>query len=37
MPAQVGADAEWQQLTDWIASDQSDEDTLNNIEAAWPQ
>ncbi len=37
MPAQVGADAEWQQLTDWIAADQSDEDTLNNIEAAWPQ
>lgn len=37
MPAQVGADAEWQQLTDWIASDQPDDVTLNNIEAAWPQ
>ncbi|MEJ5945614.1 ABC transporter substrate-binding protein [Pseudokineococcus basanitobsidens] len=37
MPAQVGAAAEWQQLTDWIASDQSDQQTLDNIEAAWPQ
>ncbi|WP_299038678.1 ABC transporter substrate-binding protein [uncultured Pseudokineococcus sp.] len=37
MPAQVGSDAEWQQLTDWIASDQPDDVTLANIEAAWPQ
>ncbi|WP_154674014.1 ABC transporter substrate-binding protein [Nakamurella lactea] len=36
MPAAVGAGAEWQQLTAWIASDQDDETTLAQIDAAWP-
>ena len=36
MPAAVGAGAEWSQLTAWIATDQSDADTLKNIQAAWP-
>lgn len=37
MPAQVGSAAEWEQLTNWIASDQSTQETVDNIEAAWPQ
>ncbi|NKY39175.1 ABC transporter substrate-binding protein [Cellulomonas septica] len=37
MPGAVGADAFWKQMTAWIAEDQSDEETLDNIEAAWPQ
>ncbi len=36
MPAAVGAGAEWSQLTAWIANDQSDAETLANIQAAWP-
>lgn len=36
MPAAVGAGAEWSQLTAWIATNQSDADTLKNIQAAWP-
>lgn len=35
MPAPVGSDAEWKQLTAWITG-QDDQTTLNNIEAAWP-
>ncbi len=35
MPAAVGAGAEWSQLTAWITG-QSDEETLANIQAAWP-
>ena len=36
MPAAVGSDAEFKQLTEWIVSDQSDQVTTDNIEAAWP-
>jgi len=36
MPSEVGAGAEWKQLTAWIATNQDDATTLNNIEAAWP-
>ena len=35
MPAAVGAGAEWSQLTAWITG-QSDEETLKNIQDAWP-
>lgn len=37
MPGAVGADAFWKQMTAWIGEDQSDEETLDNIEASWPQ
>lgn len=37
MPAAVGSGAEWTQLTAWIANNQSDEETLANIQAAWPK
>jgi alpha-glucoside transport system substrate-binding protein len=37
MPAAVGSGAEWKQLTNWIANDQSDKVTVDNIEAAWPK
>jgi alpha-glucoside transport system substrate-binding protein len=36
MPAEVGSSEEFKQLTEWIASDQDDQTTLTNIEAAWP-
>lgn len=36
MPAEVGAGAEWRELTDWIASDKDDQAVLDDIEAAWP-
>ena len=36
MPGAVGADAFWKQMTAWIGEDQSDAETLDNIEAAWP-
>ena len=36
MPGAVGADAFWKQMTAWIGENQSDEETLDNIEAAWP-
>lgn len=36
MPGAIGADAFWKQMTAWIGEDQSDEETLDNIEAAWP-
>lgn len=36
MPSEVGSGAEWKQLTAWIAQNQDDATTLNNIEAAWP-
>ena len=35
MPAAVGSDAEWKQLTAWITG-QDDATTLANIDAAWP-
>jgi alpha-glucoside transport system substrate-binding protein len=37
MPAAVGSGAEWTQLTAWIANNQSDQETLANIQAAWPK
>ena len=36
MPAAVGTGAFWTEMTDWIATGQSDEETLAAIEAAWP-
>jgi len=36
MPGAVGADSFWKQMTAWIGEDQSDEKTLDNIEASWP-
>ena len=36
MPAAVGTGAFWTQMTNWIATGQSDEETLTNIENAWP-
>ena len=36
MPAAVGSSELFQQLTEWIASDQPDQVTLDNVEAAWP-
>ena len=36
MPGEVGSGAEWKELTAWIATDQDDKTTLDNIEAAWP-
>ncbi len=36
MPAAVGAGSFWTQMTDWIATGQSDEETLTNIENSWP-
>ena len=35
MPAPVGSDAEWKQLTAWITG-QDDATTLANIDKAWP-
>lgn len=35
MPAAVGSDAEWKQMTAWITG-QDDATTLANIDAAWP-
>ena len=35
MPAEVGSDAEWKQLTKWITG-QDEATTLANIDAAWP-
>jgi alpha-glucoside transport system substrate-binding protein len=36
MPAAVGADALWKQVTAWITG-QSTKDTLDKVEAAWPK
>jgi len=37
MPPQVGAGAEWTELTNWISNNGADtEKTLQNIDAAWP-
>jgi alpha-glucoside transport system substrate-binding protein len=36
MPGEIGAGALWKQLTAWIATNQSDQVTLDNVEAAWP-
>lgn len=38
MPAEVGSAAEWKALTDWIARPATtDQETVDKIEAAWPQ
>jgi len=36
MPAAVGAGSFWEQMTAWIATNQSTEKTLTNIENSWP-
>ena len=36
MPAAIGSDAFWKQATAWIVG-QSTQDTVNNIEKAWPK
>lgn len=36
MPGQVGAGSFWTEMTEWIASDKSDADVLDAIEASWP-
>jgi len=37
MPAAVGSNAFWKQATAWIATGQSTQVTVDNIEAAWPK
>lgn len=37
MPSQVGAGTFWQQITAWILGKQSDQATLDKIEASWPK
>ncbi|MGN6088539.1 MAG: ABC transporter substrate-binding protein [Actinomycetales bacterium] len=36
MPAQIGAGAEWKEMTAYFGSGQSIEKTLSNIDQAWP-
>lgn len=36
MPGAVGSGSLWKQLTAWIATDQSTQATLDNVEASWP-
>jgi alpha-glucoside transport system substrate-binding protein len=36
MPSSVGSGSEWVQMTQWILG-QSDETTLDKIEASWPK
>ncbi|SDB86882.1 carbohydrate ABC transporter substrate-binding protein, CUT1 family [Sanguibacter gelidistatuariae] len=36
MPAAVGAGSFWTEMTDWIATDKSDEAVLTAIEKSWP-
>ncbi|MGO2741802.1 MAG: carbohydrate ABC transporter substrate-binding protein, partial [Cellulosimicrobium funkei] len=36
MPAAVGAGSFWSEMTEWIASDKSDQAVLDAIEASWP-
>jgi alpha-glucoside transport system substrate-binding protein len=36
MPGEVGAGAEWTELTNWIANDKPTEQVLADIEKAWP-
>ncbi len=36
MPGAVGAGSLWKQLTAWIATNQSTQTTLDNVEASWP-
>ena len=36
MPAEVGAGAEWRELTEWVATDKDDQAVLDAVEAAWP-
>ena len=36
MPAAVGADSFWKQMTEWVASDKGDQAVLDAIEASWP-
>jgi len=37
MPAAVGANSFWKQMTAWIASNQDTKKTLTNIENSWPK
>ncbi len=37
MPGAVGAGSFWKEMTNWVASDKSDADVLNAIEASWPK
>lgn len=37
MPGEVGAGTFWTGMVDWIASDRSDQEVLDQIEASWPQ
>ena len=36
MPAEVGADSFWKQMTAWVAEDKSDQAVLDAIQASWP-
>ena len=36
MPGEVGAGAEWTELTNWIANDKPTDQVLADIEKAWP-
>jgi len=36
MPGEVGAGTFWTEMVNWIASDKSDQDVLDSIEASWP-
>jgi len=36
MPGAVGSGSLWKQLTAWIATNQSTQTTLDNVEASWP-
>jgi alpha-glucoside transport system substrate-binding protein len=36
MPSSVGAGTFWTNMTQWILGNQSDQQTLDNIEKSWP-
>ena len=36
MPGEVGANAFWTEMTNWIASDKANQEVLDAIEASWP-
>lgn len=36
MPGEVGASSFWTEMTNWIASDKSDQEVLDAIESSWP-
>jgi len=37
MPGEIGAGAEWKELTNWIASGKSTQQVLDDVEKAWPK